>query len=126
MANELDFTVDQIDHVEVFVSDLIAAARWYAEVLGLKEICRWDPEPIMIGAGNTKLALFKASAVTAGGEGSWHRVAWRTNKEGFDAAQGHLARQGIEFRGPIDHGIARSIYFQDMDGHPLEITYYVE
>ena len=121
------FAVDSIDHVEVFVRDLEAAAQWYAEVLGLKEVCRWEPEPVMIGAGGTKLALFRAdpgAGRTAPGL-HWHRVAWRTTRVGFEAAQKHLSRLGIQFRGPIDHNSAWSIYFEDPDGHPLEITYYV-
>jgi len=35
--------------VEVFVGDLEAAAKWYKDVLGLTEIARWDPEPLMAG-----------------------------------------------------------------------------
>ncbi len=86
----------------------------------------------MIGAGPTMIALFRASR--AGPPNSdddlqppirWRRVAWRTGKEGFQAAQQHLAERGISFRGPIDHGCAWSIYFDDPDGNPLEITYYI-
>ena len=128
----MSFAVECIDHVEVFVRDLDAAARWYTEVLGLEEVCRWDPEPIMIGAGGNKLALFQTArdAAPASSEQSssrprWHRVAWRTDKEGFARAQQHLSQLGIELRGPIDHDIAWSIYFQDPDGNPLEITYYL-
>ena len=124
--------VDRIDHVEVFVRDPDAAARWYTEVLGLREVGRWDPEPIMVGVGDTKLALFRADP-NAGGTPheesvttpGWHRVAWQTNAEGFQLFQKHLANSGIRFRGPVNHGIARSIYFRDPDGNPLEITYYV-
>jgi len=129
----MTFRADRIDHVEVFVRDIDAAARWYADVLGLAEVVRWNPEPVMIGAGGTKLALFQAApdaAAVAGGESPsslrWHRVAWHTDREGFEAAQRHLRDRGVAFRGPIDHGIAQSIYFQDPDGHPLEITWYLE
>ena len=126
------FTVIQIDHVEVFVRDLDKAAKWYQEVLGLREIHRWQPEPIMIGAGSTKLALFQARGDVPKTPGvrqvppalRWHRVAWQTDKEGFQEAQAHLTEHGIKYRGPIDHQIARSIYFDDPDGNPLEITYY--
>jgi hypothetical protein len=31
----------------MFVGD-IAAAKWYEGVLGLKELARWEPEPVMI------------------------------------------------------------------------------
>lgn len=128
----MSFTVDSIDHVEVFVQDIEAGIRWYSDVLGLKEVARWDPHPVLIGAGGTKLALFKAKAEPSRdehqsiGEGpNWHLVAWRTTEEGFEAAQRHLAKCGVTFSGPIDHGSARSIYFSDPDGHRLEITYYL-
>ncbi len=129
----MSFSVQQIDHVEVFVRDLDAAAKWYCDVLGLTLIHRWNPEPIFLGVGGTALALFLAEGPsrTARAEPStpsatgWHRVAWRTTKDGFDAAQRHLKDRGIAFRGPIDHDIAWSIYFTDPDGNPLEITYYL-
>lgn len=125
----MSFVVRQIDHVELFVRDPEAAARWYADVLGLAEVCRWDPEPVMIGVGGTKLALFRASAgedkPSGGSEPHWHRVAWLTNAAGFEAAQAHLRARSIPFQGPMDHRTARSVYFEDPDGHPLEITYYL-
>jgi catechol-2,3-dioxygenase len=121
------FAVDHIDHVEVFVRDIEQACNWYAQVLGLQQVARWDPEPVMIGAGGTKLALFRANR-----EGrpeshglAWHRVAWKTDAAGFERAQAHLRRLGISFRGPVDHQVAQSIYFEDLDGHLLEITYYL-
>ena len=128
----MEFRVDGIDHVEVFVPDIEASVRWYAETLGLAEIARWDPEPVMIGVGDTKLALFKSKPDAASGrpdgqvgEAGWHRVAWRTDKAGFERVQAHLSEINVKFGGPIDHGTARSIYFEDPDGNRLEITYYL-
>lgn len=121
------FTVERIDHVEVFVRDLARAAAWYGEVLGLREVMRWDPEPVMLDGGGTKLALFRATLdrqPLPEQSPHWHRVAWRTDESGFAAAQQHLKSKGIAFRGPVDHGRSRSIYFLDPDGNPLEITCY--
>lgn len=131
----MSFSVDRIDHVEVFVRDLEAAAHWYREVLGLEEERRWNPEPVMIGVGGTKLALFQAKPGTTSlhrdAEGRedqsprWRRVAWQVDAAGFEAAQRHLQAQEVPFEGPIQHGQqARSIYFEDPDGNPLEITTY--
>jgi catechol 2,3-dioxygenase-like lactoylglutathione lyase family enzyme len=126
------FTVERIDHVEVYVRDPEGSARWYAEVLGLREVYRWDPEPIMIGAGGTMLALFQAPAGAPPVPEMtqpvlrWSRVAFRTDRKGFEIAQRSLTDLNIPFRGPVDHQIAWSIYFSDPDGHPLEITYYDE
>jgi catechol-2,3-dioxygenase len=127
------FVVNHIDHVEVFVRDIAASMRWYEEVLGLKEICRWEPEPVMIGVGDTKLALFEAAPDAAAPLPSqapspmrWRIVAWRTTPAGFEDALNHLTRLGILYRGPVDHEIARSIYFYDPDGHALEITSYAD
>lgn len=127
------FSADQIDHVEVFVRDVDAAVRWYGEILGLNLIHdQPPPNPKMIGIGGTMIAVFKAK-----GDGPdnadddsrppirWRRVAWRTTKDGFEQAQQHLSEKGVNFTGPIDHTISWSIYFNDPDGNPLEITYYM-
>ncbi len=50
-------------------------------------------------------------------------MAFLTDKKGFREAQRRLEKLGIGFRGPIDHDTTFSIYFQDLNGLPLEITY---
>lgn len=127
----MSFAVNRIDHVEVFVRDLDASIRWYERVLGLREVHRWEPEPIMIGAGDTKLALFKARndaapspAASVPSPRRWRLVAWLVAPEAFDAAVAHLRAEGVEPEGPVDHGVSKSVYFSDPDGHPLEITCY--
>jgi catechol 2,3-dioxygenase len=123
------FSVEHIDHVEVYVRDIEAAVRWYERALGLRVVHRYDPQPVMIGAGGTSLALFRAAR--AGPDSSdddrqpairWRRVAWKTTPQGLAAAQEHLATCGIAFEGPVDHGVSKSLYFADPDGNPLEIT----
>jgi catechol-2,3-dioxygenase len=128
------FQAEHIDHVEVYVADIAAAAKWYGEVFGLKKLVSWDPEPVMIGLERNKVALFQAHAprndraktehLANQDAPHWHRVAWQTDASGFAAAQEHLQSLRIVFRGPVDHRISESIYFNDPDGNPLEITYY--
>src|SRR5262245_40082627 len=127
----MSLSVSGIDHVEVYVRDIGRAADWYSRALGLKEMARWDPEPVMIDAGTTKLALFRGKFATSnsGGElhisAGWRRVAWAVDRAGFQAAQKHLAALGVRFSGPQDHGRSQSIYFADRDGNSLEITWYM-
>jgi len=124
------FRVKHIDHVEVVVRSIPAAEKWYGKVLGLKRFQSWDPEPVMIGAGNTMLALFQAprakgrpgKARVPRDRVGYLRVAFLTGRAGFEKAQKRLRKLGIPFRGPVDHGSAYSIYFRDPDGLPLEIT----
>ena len=129
----MTFTPDHIDHVELYARDVDATVRWYGDVLGLKMIHEFAPPgPKMIGIGGTMLAIFKAKSDGPDNADDdsqpsirWRRVAWGTNKEGFEQAQQHLSSKGVKFTGPVDHDISWSIYFNDPDGNPLEITYYV-
>jgi catechol 2,3-dioxygenase-like lactoylglutathione lyase family enzyme len=50
-------------------------------------------------------------------------VAFRVDRENFEAAQADLERRGISFEFS-DHGAAHSIYFLDPDGLRLELTTY--
>jgi catechol-2,3-dioxygenase len=47
----------------------------------------------------------------------------RANRKNFLAAQHELKQRGINFEFE-DHEISHSIYFEDPDGHHLEITTY--
>jgi catechol-2,3-dioxygenase len=124
------FRVKHIDHVELLVPDIRKTEAWYKRVLGLERVHAWDPEPVMIGAGKTKLALFSATRRTSRKGTKPHRVgygylrvAFLTSPKGFEKAQRRLKRLKIPFRGPVDHDLTWSIYFQDLNGLPLEITH---
>ena len=129
----MPFRVKHIDHVELLVPDIGKTESWYRKVLGLKRVQAWDPEPVMIGAGDTMLALFTSPRVKRrlpGKKKSGHRVsygylrvAFLTDRAGFKKAQQRLKKLGIAYRGPVDHDTTFSIYFQDLNGLPLEITH---
>ena len=50
-------------------------------------------------------------------------IAFRVDRENFDAAQDDLRNRGIAFEFQ-DHEVSQSIYFQDPDGLQLELTTY--
>jgi catechol-2,3-dioxygenase len=112
------------------VSDVSRTAAWYIDVLGFEPRYdgMWNGVPVFIGKGNTAIALFPLrshsahSSVRPTGPQFLH-LAFRTNAAGFQTAQQELKRREISFDFR-DHEISHSIYFQDPDGHALEITTY--
>jgi catechol 2,3-dioxygenase len=124
------FTLDGIDHVAITVRDVLKSVEWYRTVLGLVRVHEeaWGDLPAVVGIGTTAIALFPVksnSSQTNASPGtlSMRHIAFRADAANYAKAQGELRSQGIQFQ-QQDHGIARSIYFEDPDGHQLEITTY--
>jgi catechol 2,3-dioxygenase-like lactoylglutathione lyase family enzyme len=122
--------VEGIDHVALVVRDVERSIRWYGEVLGLERRYDdvWGDIPAFIGAGSTALALFPVRDGDAAPRPGRNAIAmlhlaFRTDAAGFARAQEELTRRGVawEFQ---DHQVSHSIYFEDPDGHQLEITTY--
>lgn len=122
--------LEGLDHVALAVRDVRNSAQWYCDVLGLARLheSEWGDLPAMVGVGGTMLALFPVlgthpkpppgkDVIAA------RHVAFRTDAAGLEEARSELEARGIECEFQ-DHGIARSIYFLDPDGHELEITTY--
>jgi catechol 2,3-dioxygenase-like lactoylglutathione lyase family enzyme len=134
------FSVDQIDHVELFLPDRYQAAEWYRQVLGLTivpEYEHWagDPRgPLMISsdAGSTKLALFQGTPQGSRETAGFHLVAFRVGADAFKSFLERLPQLNlIDHRGQVvtrdsvrDHSRAYSLYFCDPYGHRLELTTY--
>ena len=121
--------LEGIDHVALAVRDVSRSIAWYCDVLGFEHRLRgmWGGVPAFIGKGTTALALFpvgvaEPSARRRGSITMLH-LAFRASRQQFLAAQEDLRARGIEFEFQ-DHEISHSIYFQDPDGHDLEITTY--
>ena len=125
------FTLEQIDHVALTVTDLKNSVAWYRDVLGLERRYEdaWGDCPAMLCAGSTCVALFPSnrgdsSASARGPERPMIRhLAFRATYADLLEAEKCLQERGIPFQFQ-DHRIAHSIYFADPDGHQLEITTY--
>jgi catechol 2,3-dioxygenase-like lactoylglutathione lyase family enzyme len=121
------FDVEGIDHVALWVRDVDRSRDWYVEVLGLEHLFpgEWGGVPTMIGRGGTALALFPAWEDAAGPPGptqvAMSHLAFRVSPAQLGRAAEELRSRGLEVV-EEDHGIARSIYFRDPDGHRLELT----
>ena len=134
------FQVEQIDHVELTVSDRYEAAEWYRRVFGLEivpEFKFWaeDPRgPLMISTphGNTKLALFAGEPQGSQRNVGYHLVAFRVGAEAFinfvdllpSLNLQNQAGESLTAAHVTDHQRAFSIYFCDPHGNQLELTTY--
>jgi catechol 2,3-dioxygenase-like lactoylglutathione lyase family enzyme len=118
------FRTEGLDHVAVAVADLDRSEDFYREVLGLERVIpEWDP-PRVMASGGSGIAMFPEGDDFPG-ETAPHilHIALRVDRDAFEAAQAELAERGIE-TSFSDHGAAHSIYFEDPDGHRLELTTY--
>jgi catechol 2,3-dioxygenase-like lactoylglutathione lyase family enzyme len=118
------FHTQGLDHVAISVADLDRSEGFYRDVLGLERVHEeWDP-PRVLAAHGSGMALFPADREDGEGFGAHIRhVAFRVDRDNFEAAQSALSARGIDFRFS-DHGLAHSIYFEDPDGYRLELTTY--
>jgi catechol 2,3-dioxygenase-like lactoylglutathione lyase family enzyme len=124
------FTLEGIDHVALAVRDVERSARWYCDVLGLERRYQdaWGSHPAVVGIGTTSVALFPvAGPVPQPRPGrdvlAMRHLAFRATRAEFNHARAALESRGIAIEHQ-DHQISESIYFNDPDGHEIEITTY--
>ena len=121
------FELKRIDHVALSVRDVEQSANWYIENLGFERRHQgmWNGIPVFIGKGDAAIALFPSAAKNAArpqGSSILHFALW-ADRRNFLTAQRELTSRGIAFLFQ-DHEISHSIYFDDPDGHKVEITTY--
>ena len=129
------FRVDGLDHVHVFVRDRAEAAKWYGSVLGFRRDVRFGswarelggPLTLTAGDGVTHLALFEDSKRA----GKATTVALRVDGSSFLAFRKRAPLLPLfdKRRRPSpphlqDHALSLSLYFNDRDGNPIELTTY--
>lgn len=130
-----------IHHVAYRCRDAAETVRFYQDVLGMAFTTAFaedrvpsthEPDPYMhvfldAGRGNV-LAFFELPTREPMGRDentpTWvQHIAFEVESlEELESTRRRLVERGIEVVGPTDHGLFRSIYFFDPNGHRLELT----
>lgn len=131
----------RIHHVAYRCHDAKKTADWYKEMLNMeltvsisedKVPSTGEPDPYMhifldAGMGNV-LAFFELTGQKSMGRDEntpvWvqHIALEVEDLAALESAKSELEHKGIDVLGITDHGIFKSIYFFDPNGHRLELT----
>lgn len=134
--------IARIHHVAYRCKDAKETVEWYQRVLGMAYTTAFaedtvpstgEDDPYMhifldAGGGNV-LAFFELPGQPEMGRDmntpAWvQHIAFEVGDEAaLLAAKEHIQTQGIEVLGPTYHGVFKSIYFFDPNGHRLELAF---
>jgi catechol 2,3-dioxygenase-like lactoylglutathione lyase family enzyme len=130
-----------IHHAAYRCKDARETVEWYGRVLGMDYTTAFaedtvpstgEPDPYMhvfldAGGGNV-LAFFELPTRPEMGRDEntpeWvQHIALKVGSvEELQAAKAHIESEGIDVLGPTHHGIFKSIYFFDPNGHRVELA----
>ena len=133
--------IQRIHHVAYRCKDAKETVEWYVKHLNMKFVLAIAedqvpstkaPDPYMhvfldAGQGNV-LAFFELPNSPAMGRDpntpEWvQHIAFKVDSlETLEKAKAKAVARGLDVIGPTDHGIFKSIYFFDPNGHRLELT----
>ena len=125
----MGINVRGVGHVVLKVRDLDRSAKFYREVIGLKEVARFQGRMVFFsatGQNHHDLALLAvgpdAPEPQQEGVGLYH-VALKIGDrlEDLRAAKAHLEAHGITEIRVTDHRVSQSVYLNDPDGNGLEL-----
>ena len=120
---------DRIGHVAIMVRDVERSRKFYTEVVGL-QLMKEVPElrAAFLSSGGRdhhEMALIQVGSPAEAPKANEIRmlhVAFRLqSEEDLRAAYQELKARGVAVSFTVDHGISKSIYFQDPDGHGVEV-----
>ncbi|MGI9376538.1 MAG: VOC family protein [Tsuneonella suprasediminis] len=134
-------TLGGIHHAAYRCKDAKETVEWYARVLGMEYTTafaedhvpstgEFDPYMhVFLDAGNGNVLAFfelpnQPEMGRDGNTPAWvQHLAFKVgSEEELLAAKAHVEEQGIDVLGPTHHGIFKSIYFFDPNGHRVELA----
>lgn len=120
---------ERLAHVVIKVRDLERSRKFYTEVLGM-QVMKDVPEIRAVFLANHardhhELALFQVGADAAAPRrehvGLAHIAFRLRSTEDLEAAYRELKAKQVPVHFTVNHGVTKSVYFRDPDGHELEV-----
>jgi len=120
---------ERIGHVVIKVRNLERSRKFYTEILGMDVMMEIPAIPGCFLANNRRdhheIALFEVGAEGDGLHGrqiGLAHIAFRLrNEQDLRAAYKEFKEKDVPISFTVDHGVTKSIYFRDPDGHELEV-----
>jgi catechol 2,3-dioxygenase len=120
---------ERIGHVVIKVRNLARSRKFYTEVLGMDVMMDAPAIRGVFLANNRRdhheIALFEvgpeAEGLRAKQIGLSHIAFRLRNEEELRAAYREFKEKDVPISFTVDHGVTKSIYFRDPDGHELEV-----
>jgi catechol 2,3-dioxygenase len=120
---------ERIGHVVIKVRNLERSRKFYTEILGMDVMMEIPAIPGCFLANNRRdhheIALFEVGAEADGLHGrqiGLAHIAFRLrNEQDLRAAYQEFKEKDVQISFTVDHGVTKSIYFRDPDGHELEV-----
>ena len=108
-----------IDHIVLHVQDVERARKFYAEILGMS-VYRQNERQVFLHAGQQGVALFKKQGDVPLATGNdLNHLALNVADGTYETLKAALEQHGVAVSGRP--GEDRCIYFQDPDGHRLQL-----
>lgn len=107
-----------IDHLVLHVSDVPRARAFYTDVLGMT-VYRENDRQVFLHAGQQGVALFRKGDTPLTTGNDLNHLALNVASGTYEALKADLEKHGVTVTGRP--GEDRCIYFQDPDGHRLQL-----
>jgi glyoxylase I family protein len=112
----------RIHHVALLVSDCDRSARFYAQVLGLRETRRQEDagglRSVWLAAGDAVIMIERALRGPAGAKGSGHLLCFAVDD--LASWEARLREHGVA----VEDRTASTLYVSDPDGHRVGLSVY--
>ena len=123
MINDQETSL-RIGAVTLTVHDLDRVARFYREVVGLREFGA-EPDAVRLGTGSAVLLELRRDARARfrlpRDAGLFHTAFLLPSRADLGGWIRHVARNRVPIEGVADHGVSEAVYLADPEGNGVEV-----